>query len=214
MSDDGRQCAHDPGRFQLRAHHAGSDPRRSPSIQDEQEPDEPTQPRHEWQKVVSLRLENKFISDEVWPTLSIPDGALMRCQSGPFSSVALIVLPTSRYAIRHPTFPVATLSARSCRCGRPLDAFGHHRSACATSGVPESVAARVCREVEASVRINNVMVRDMDLLPHDRVDTRRLLRTVPRCMVEPILQWTPYWCGHHIGVVGGARRVTKRGADR
>ena len=27
------------------------------------------------------------------------------------------------------------LSSLNCRCGRPLDCFGHHRSACAVSGV-------------------------------------------------------------------------------
>ena len=37
----------------------------------------------------------------------------------------------------------------------------------------ENAAARVCREAGARVR-TNVMVRDMDLVPNDRVDNRRL----------------------------------------
>ena len=92
-------------------------------------------------------------------------------------------------AIRPPTFLDASLapspslpplSPRSCRCGYPLDALCHHWSACATSGVLGrrgfplgSVVARVSRKAGARVR-TNLMVRDSDLLPHDRVDTRRL----------------------------------------
>ena len=45
------------------------------------------------------------------------------------------------------------LTVRACRCGLFLDAFAHHRSACAVSGVlgrrgfaVESAAARICRE--------------------------------------------------------------------
>ena len=64
-------------------------------------------------------------------------------------------------------FPYLTL--HSCRCGCPLDAFGHHRAACSKSGVLgrrgfalESAAARVCRESGARVA-TNLFVRDMDL---------------------------------------------------
>ena len=68
---------------------------------------------------------------------------------------------------------------KNCRCGRPLDSFGH-RAACAVAGVLgrigfplESAAARVCREAGARVRMN-VMVRDLDLWPPHRIDNRRL----------------------------------------
>ena len=37
----------------------------------------------------------------------------------------------------------------------------------------ENAAARVCREAGARVW-TNVMVRDMDLVPNDRIDNRRL----------------------------------------
>ena len=50
---------------------------------------------------------------------------------------------------------------RACGCGRLLDAFGHHRSACAISGVLgqrvfalESAMARICREGGARVMTN------------------------------------------------------------
>ena len=84
------------------------------------------------------------------------------------------------------------LSARSCRCGRPLDVLGHHRAARGTSGVLgrrgwvlENVAARVCREAGGRVRVN-VFVRDMD--PHDfnRLDGRRL---------EVVVDGLPLWNG-------------------
>ena len=63
-------------------------------------------------------------------------------------------------------------------------------SACATSGVLgrrgfplESAAARVCRE--AGTRVHTyVMVKDLDLLTHDRVDNRRL-----EVIADPLLAW-------------------------
>ena len=101
-----------------------------------------------------------------------------------------IALPTNRFSrfdpqpfrvlLLHRLHLLLPLSARLCRCGRPLDPCGHHRSACAVAGVLgrrgfplESAAARVCREVGARVR-TNVMVRDMDLLPAAALDGRRL----------------------------------------
>ena len=72
------------------------------------------------------------------------------------------------------------LSSSACRCGRPLDAFGHHRSACVVSGVLgrrgfalESAAARVCREAGGRVTLN-VRVNDLDLPPRGAQDQRRL----------------------------------------
>ena len=71
-------------------------------------------------------------------------------------------------------------STRKCRCGRLLDVRGHHRAACAVvrvlgrRGYPlESAAARVCREAGARVS-SNVLVRDLDILPLDRQDGRKL----------------------------------------
>ena len=71
-------------------------------------------------------------------------------------------------------------------------AFGHHRSACAVSGVlgrrgfaVESAAARICREAGARVMVN-VFVRDLDLGVVDRLDARRLeVVTGFRFSVEP-----------------------------
>ena len=71
-------------------------------------------------------------------------------------------------------------SARSCRCGLPLDSCGHHRAACAVQGVlgrrglaVESAAARVCRKAGARGSMN-VRVQDMDLSRPDVMDQRRL----------------------------------------
>ena len=54
-------------------------------------------------------------------------------------------------------------------CGRPLDAYGHHRAACARVGVlgrrgyaVENVAARICREAGGRVT-TNAFLRDLDL---------------------------------------------------
>ena len=72
------------------------------------------------------------------------------------------------------------LSMRTCRCGRQLDMFGHHRAACAVAGVLgkrgfplECAAAQVCREAGARVS-TNIPVREMDLAAHHNLDGRRL----------------------------------------
>ena len=67
-----------------------------------------------------------------------------------------------------------------CRCGRPLDSFGH-RAACPRAGLlarrgfaVEMAAAKVCREAGARVT-TNVLVCDLDLgVPHPALDGRRL----------------------------------------
>ena len=71
------------------------------------------------------------------------------------------------------------LTVRSCRCGLPLDEFGHHRAACAQAGVLSkrgwalaNVVARTCREAGGRVT-TNVFMRDLDLGQPD-VDGRRL----------------------------------------
>ena len=80
--------------------------------------------------------------------------AFTRASSRTCSAVASPSLP--------PCVPV-------CRCGRPLDSFGHHRAACPRAGLfvrrgfaVEMAAAKVCREAGARVT-TNVMVRDLDL---------------------------------------------------
>ena len=83
----------------------------------------------------------------------------------PVSSLELIPLP---------------LSVRTCRCGRLLDPFGHHRASCSRAGVfgrrgfaLESAAARICREGGARVTVN-MLVRDMDLLVPNARDARKM----------------------------------------
>ena len=150
---------------------------------------EPNQPRR-WQKKAAGAVDNKFFSEEFWPALSGQERALIRSQTGPLAAMPFVALPTNSFSrfdpqpfrvllLRRLHLPLP-LSARLCRCGRPLDPCGHHRSACAVAGVLgrrgfplESAAARVCREAGARVR-TNVMVRDMDLLPAAALDGRRL----------------------------------------
>ena len=69
---------------------------------------------------------------------------------------------------------------RTCRCGRQLDMFGHHRAVCAVAGVLgkrgfplECAAAQVCREAGARVS-TNIPVREMDLAAHHNLGGRRL----------------------------------------
>ena len=151
---------------------------------------DPNLPRRGWQQKVAECVDTQFVATNVWPTLTNQEKALMRSQTGPLSSLPFTVLPTNCFTrfdpqpfrvllLRRLHLPLP-LTARQCRCGRPLDACGHHRSACAVAGVPgrrgyplETAAAQVCREAGARVRLNT-MVRDLDLLPGALLDNRRL----------------------------------------
>ena len=105
--------------------------------------------------------------------------ALLRSESGPGAGMALSAAPSNFHnRIDSHFFRVLLLrrlrlrlppSSRFCRCGRPYDAFGHHRAACSRTGeqgrqggwfAVESAAARVCREAGGRVA-TNVLVRDL-----------------------------------------------------
>ena len=151
---------------------------------------EPNQPKFGWQLQASKQMEKKFVSDHLWPRFDNTQRALMRSQCSPLASTSLTALPTSRatridpqpfrlFLCRRLHLPL-TLSHRTCRCGRQLDQFGHHRAACPEAGVLgkrgfplECAAAQVCREGGARVS-TNVFVRDMDLAVHNGLDSRRL----------------------------------------
>ena len=77
-----------------------------------------------------------------------------------------------------------------CRCGRPLDSFGHHRAACSRAGLldrrgfaVETAAAKVCR---AGARVTtNIMVRDWDLgVAQPALDGRKL--ALDTTLVSPV----------------------------
>ena len=151
---------------------------------------EPGVPRYGWQRTATVPIHGRQIEDSIRPRLSLSEQALFRSQGGPLSSVPFTCFPTSPLSrfdssafrvllLRRLWLPLPP-SSRSCRCGRLLDVLGHHRAGCAEAGVLgrrgfalESAAACVCREAGARVT-TNVMVRDLDLLPMDRVDARRL----------------------------------------
>ena len=122
--------------------------------------------------------------------LTDSERAMLRSQSGPLAGVPLSTTPSNFLSridshlfrvllLRRLRLPLP-LSARQCRCGRPLDAFGHHRAACARAGVlgrrgfaVESAFARICREAGGRV-VANAMLRDFDLVAPNPRDQRRL----------------------------------------
>ena len=146
----------------------------------EPEDHEPGDVKHGWQHEAASRVERQFLERDLMVRLTAPDQALMRSQSGPYSGMALSVAPAIFLTridpalfrvllLRRLRLPLP-LSSRWCRCGRPLDSFGHHRAACPRAGVlgrrgfaVESAAARICREAGGRVTVN-MMVRDMDLV--------------------------------------------------
>ena len=143
-----------------------------------------------WQHEAASRVDRSFRDFAMMSVMTDSEKALLRSQSGPFSGAALSATPSSfplRIApglfrvllLRRLRLPLPP-TARTCRCGRELDSFGHHRAACAQSGLlarrgfaVENAVARVCREGGARVS-TNVMVRDLDVLAPQALDSRRL----------------------------------------
>ena len=143
--------------------------------------DEPGMPRFGWQRVAAACLEVDFKTHRLLPTTASAERALMRSQAGPLASVPVVAFPTcsSPSLVANssaPSFFVASTFPFPC----PLATAGVAVAACSVAGILgkrgfplENAAGRVCREAGARVR-TNVMVRDMDLVPNDRIDNRRL----------------------------------------
>ena len=119
-------------------------------------------------KVGSTRLQY-FRERRVMTTMSASERVLIRSQSGPGAGVSLSATPSNSHnRIESHLFRVLLqrrlrlrlpLSSRFCRCGRPFDAFGHHRAACSRTGelgrrgfALESAGARICREAGGQSR--------------------------------------------------------------
>ena len=109
--------------------------------------------------------------DTFMPRVTDSEQAALRSQSGPRSGLALSSTPSCPtlrieshlfrvLLLRRLRLPLPPVS-RTCRCGRLLDPFGHHRAACSRAGVLgrrgfalESVGTRICREAGARVSTN------------------------------------------------------------
>ena len=148
---------------------------------------EPGVPTHGWQFFVARAIEEHFVSSSIVPRLSPTDSALafsVRSHGGPpvLRGAFLLVcsvLPSALPCSPPSSLMASPLSSRTCRCGRPLDIFGHHRAACSRAGILgsrgfalESAAARVCREGGGRVA-TTLFLRDLDV-PVPVTDSRRL----------------------------------------
>ena len=82
------------------------------------------------------------------------------------------------------------MDARLCKCGEPLDVYGHHRSACSRIGLlkprgtpAEVCMARICREAGARVK-ENQLLRDLNIV----------------AQVEVIANGLPFWGGKQVAI--------------
>ena len=171
---------------------------------------EPGCQRAGWQHETSSRVEREFRRNSVLNRMSGRDRALLRSQSGPVAGVSLSSTPSSPLTRMEPAlFRVLLqrrlalplpISNRTCRCGRPLDAFGHHRAACARSGVLgrrgfalESAAGRVCREAGTRVGWPQTSSSEIWILecPMPTITGGwRLLPTACHCLAGSNSPWT------------------------
>ena len=128
----------------------------------EPEHHEPGAQRAGWQHEAASCVERHYRATCILPHLSPTRRAMLRSQSGPVAGIPFSTTPSScltrlepalfRVLLQRRLSLPLLLTKRFCRCGRLLDAFGHHRAACSRSGVLgrrgfslESAAARVCR---------------------------------------------------------------------
>ena len=97
-----------------------------------------------WQHEVSSKVEHEH-REEVFGRMRPRERAQVRSQAGPGAGLALSATPT-HFLTRIPShlFLVVMLrrlrlplppSLHTCRCGRRIDKFGHHRASCARAGV-------------------------------------------------------------------------------
>ena len=97
-----------------------------------------------WKHVVSSKVEHEH-REVVFGRLRPSARAQVRSQAGPGAGLALSATPT-HFLTRIPShlFRVVMLrrvrlplppSLHTCRCGRRIDKFGHHRASCAHAGV-------------------------------------------------------------------------------
>ena len=115
----------------------GRPPRRKPGVF------EPGGCRHGRQHEAASQVERQH-RGRLMPRLPQQQRAMLRSQSGPLAGVPLLTTPCNLSRINSHLFRVLLLrrlrlplplSARQCRCGRPLDTFGHHHTSCARTGV-------------------------------------------------------------------------------
>ena len=75
------------------------------------------------------------------PPSAITGSSWKHSQRGLLASAVFTMMPTNRMTrIEAQLFHILVLlplplSSRTCRCGRQLDQFGHHRAACSKAGV-------------------------------------------------------------------------------
>ena len=157
-----------------------------------------------WQQQATTPV-HTAMSNELQAVIPPASQALLHSQAGPFASRAFTTIPyTTEFEYPSHLFRILLLrrlrlhlplSARFCRCRRPLDPLGDHRAACAQSGVLrarggplERAAARICREGGARVTTNT---RLADIHTLSRVDDRR---------IEVIANGLPMWGGSQLAV--------------
>ena len=160
---------------------------------------------HGWQQAATAALDKQEF-EALLSDLDPSSRALLLSQAGPYSSRCFVALPSApELRIASPHFRVMALrrlrlplplDAANCRCGRPVDALGDHRAACATSGVLRARAlplewavARICREAGARVS-TNVALSHMNL--HVPVADAR--------QIEVMANGLPLWHGSQLAV--------------
>ena len=163
---------------------------------------------HGWQKY-AVQVHEHHQDHVLWPRC-LQTTALVRSHGGPLASMPFTALPVHRVS------KMDSEPHRS-RCGRPLDAFCHHRAACSTVGVlgrrgfaAENAIAEISGE--GGVRVS--MLRDFDIHTFPRVED--FVCTFAVCFLKKhktknemstirlLLHWATPHCCWHSQISGGS----------
>ena len=103
--------------------------------QREPEDREPGTTHRGWQHEASMRVEGEFREEFVLTHFGPDAGAGAAFTVTPTNRETTIPSHLFRVVVLRRLRQVLPLSARSCRCGRPLDLCCHHRAVCAEAGM-------------------------------------------------------------------------------
>ena len=162
-----------------------------------------------WQHEASSRVERSHRDTQLFPRM----GEASRSQAGPGAGLAFSTCPTCRVTalesnvfrmiLLHRLQMPLPLTVRTCRCGRPLDAYGHHRAACARVGAMQLRTwqrASVAKQEVASQPTHSCATWTSNCHKEVVAGDWKLSLTGCLCSEAPSWRWTQHSSAHSIAM--------------
>ena len=157
-------------------------------------------PGHGWQHETTQAVHAHLMATTIWPRLAPEERALIRSQGGPMSGVLFTCFPVSREDRVFVVSGVGASSSMASFTPFPPATAGvafHLTSVATTEQLAHRLGCWVAGALPSSQGVHKRDARDLDLLPQDRPDTRRLEVVADGLPLPP---WGPVAHRHHHGV--------------